>query len=274
MSAITGAVGGVAGAFSSQGDKERAEGLYDDALKSARGYNTHVAGQAGTEYDKIDPTSRNAMLQALTDYQSKAQQGGLDAKARANLAAGTAASQQAAAQSAAQIQAQAARRGAAQGPAAMVAQQVATQQAGERARQTGLDSAALAEQARDAALQGQLGAASQIHGADAQRAAAQDAINQFNVRNSQQNVANDRAQADQAMKAQLGKANLFEDRQKNDVKQFGDIGSGVGGVADFALGGGFGDIASKVGGALGGAAQPALHAGEYDESAGLNLGNS
>src|SRR5262249_29485686 len=144
-----------------------------------------------------------------------------------------------------QIAQEAARRGALQGPAAMIQQQVAAQQAGERARETGLDSAALAEQARDAALKGQLGAAGAVYGVDASKAAAQDAITQFNVRNAQQNIANNAHVADRLSGIDTGQAGMYEDRAKRDNAEFAGAGK--------ALGGSVGGLVGSMMGGLGGA---------------------
>jgi hypothetical protein len=238
--------------LSAQGDKGRNEQSYEDARIAQRAYNTHAADQAGTEYDKIDPTSRNAMLAALNDYENKVKMGGLDARAQANLEHGTSAAEQASQRMAAQIQAEAARRGAAQGPAAMIAQQVASQQAGERARETGLDSAALAEQARNAALQGQLGAAGELHGVDADRARAQDAINQFNVRNAQQNIGNTAHVADRLSGIDVNQAGEYSDRAKRDIAEFSGAGKGIGG----SVGGLVGSMMGGGGGAAAGSYLP------------------
>src|SRR6185369_2893324 len=104
MSAIGGLVGGVVDAFSGGGDEERKK--QDAALASARGrwnYGTDASGQTGTEFDKIDPSSRDAMTKALASYQTKVDAGGLDAIGRANLEGAKAEAAQTAATSANQV---------------------------------------------------------------------------------------------------------------------------------------------------------------------------
>ncbi len=251
MSAIGGAIGGMVGMATGGADRAQEAQRRDEAVKALQGYKTQAAGQGGTQFDKMDPTSRNAMLQALADYQNKAQSGGLDARAQAALEQGVARGQQGAAQSAAQVQGEAARRGAAQGPAAMIAQQVAQQQAAQGSRNAGLQSGAMAEEARMAALQGQLGAAGQVHGADAQRAAAQDAINRFNVQNAQMNISNAARQAGQVAGAQQNVADMYGGRSKEMGKTFGDLGASVGSIADFGAGGGIQDFMKTAKGAWG-----------------------
>ncbi len=266
MSAIGGALGGIAGGIigkaNEAGDYKQSEARYEDMVKALQGYKTQAAGQGGTQFDKIDPTARNAMLQALADYSNKAKAGGLDARAQAALEQGVARGQQGAAQSAAQVQGEAARRGAAQGPASMIAQQVAQQQAAQGSRNAGLQSGAMAEEARMAALQGQLGAAGQVHAGDAQRAAAQDAINRFNVLNSQQNIQNEAARQQAVSGAQKYYGDVYERRAGNDVGKetaFGaGMGKNVGSIAEFGAGGGFGGLGGMAGSAMNPANQRAM----------------
>ena len=239
--AVGGIAGGIAGMASTQGDKERAEAQYDRA-KGRQIYNTEAAGVQGNAFDKVDPVSRNAMLQALADYQNKANQGGLDAKGRANLEAGQARAAQTAAQTAAQIQAQSAARGRAQGPGTMIAQQVAAQQGAELARANGLQSGAIAEDARNQALAGSMQAAGGVYGMDANKAAAMNAINAFNVQNAQQNIHNKAHQADALSGLDTREAGMYEGRAQRDYDEFSgqgkELGGAVGGLAGGLMGGG------------------------------------
>src|SRR5689334_17748212 len=230
MSAIGGLVGGVADMFAGGGDEERKkqDQLYQDA-KNAYNYKTDVAGQGGTEFDKMDPTGRNAMMSALGNYESRVNAGGLDAIGRANLEQGKAEAAQTAAQSAAQIQAEAARRGAGGGAKAQLMQTIAGQQAGEGARRSAFDSAALAEQARNEALKGQVGTAGAIYGMDANRAAAQDAINRFNVLNAQQNVQNAHGKAAGLSGVDLSQAGVEGQRAEAAAHKYSNLGSAIGG---------------------------------------------
>ena len=216
------------GASAMQSDKNAAEGMYNEARGEARGYNTQAAGQGASEFGKIDPTSRAAMMSALADYQNKARMGGLDARGQAALEGTQARAAQTAATSTNQIQQEAARRGRLQGPASMIQAQVAGQQGAELAHQGGFEAAAMSEQAKDAALQGSMGAAQGVYGMDANKAAAQDAINRFNVQNAQMNIANNRAKAAQLIGIDTGEAGMYEGRQKGDVAQFTGIGKGIG----------------------------------------------
>ena len=212
----------------------------------------------------MDPSSRNAMMEAMSSYDSKINAGGLDAVARQNLEGAKAEAAQTAQQSAAQVQSEAARRGGGNvGNKALLMQTIAGQQAGEGARRSAFDSAAMAENARNQALQGKVGTAGAIYGMDANRAAAQDAINQFNVRNAQQNISNAARRAEGEAGAREKQAGLFEGRAGHDVKDFGALGS----MAGNALGMGMGGIG---GGGAGGAAS-AVAPGGGDESAGLNM---
>jgi len=238
MSAVGGMVGGLVDTFAGGGDDERKK--QDEALKSARGrwsYGTDAAGQSGTEFDKIDPSSRDAMTRAMASYQGKVDAGGLDAIGRANLEGAKAEAAQTAATSAHQVQNEALRRGAGGGKAAVL-QTIAGQQAGEGARQGAFQSAAMAEMARDNALKGVTGTAGAIYGMDANRAAAQDAINQFNVKNAQQNIQNKAIQGQGGTKADLAEADVEGQRAEAAKHKFSNIGSAIGGAAASFIPGG------------------------------------
>ena len=244
MSAITGAIGGAMGGFfgaeAQQGDKERAE-KYADLAAQQFNYTTKAADQTGTQFDKMDPSSRNAMMEAMSAYDSKINAGGLDAVARQNLEGAKAEAAQTAAQSAAQVQSEAARRGGGNvGNKALLMQTIAGQQAGEGARRSAFDSAAMAENARNAALQGKVGTAGAVYGMDANRAAAQDAINQFNVRNAQQNISNAARRAEGEAGAREKQAGMFEGRAGGDVANFAGLGKMAGGALGAGLGAGGG----------------------------------
>ena len=260
MSAIGGMVGGVVDMFAGGGDAERQkqDQLYKDA-RGRYGYNTHAAGQGGTEFDKMDPTGRNAMMSALGNYESRVNAGGLDAIGRANLEGAKAEAAQTAAQSAAQVQAQAARRGTMSGSKAALMQTIAGQQAGEGARRSAFDSAALAEQARNEALKGQVGTAGAIYGMDANRAAAQDAINRFNVMNAQQNIQNDAGKAKGLAGIDLGEAGVQGERADKAAHKFSNLGSAVGGgvASMFPGGAAFEGVSSALKGLSGGDAPSA-----------------
>ena len=274
MSAIGGLVGGVVDAFAGGGDDERKkqDQLYQDA-KNAYNYNTHAKDQSGTEFDKMDPTGRNAMMSALGNYESRVNAGGLDAVGRANLEGAKAEAAQTAAQSAAQIQAEAARRGALSGSKAALMQTIAGQQAGEGARRSAFDSAALAEQARNEALKGQVGTAGAIYGMDANRAAAQDAINRFNVMNAQQNIKNDASKAAGVSGVDLSQADVEGKRAEAAAHKYSNLGSAVGGgVASMFPGGaafeGVSSALKGLSGGGGGGVKTGKMTGAYDPSEG------
>lgn len=257
MSAIGGMVGGVVDMFAGGGDEERKkqDKLYGDA-RGRFNYNAQAKDQAGTEFDKMDPTGRNAMMSALGNYESRVNQGGLDALGRANLEGAKAEAAQTAAQSAAQVQGEAARRGASSGSKAALMQTIAGQQAGEGARRSAFDSAALAEQARNEALKGQVGTAGAVYGMDANRAAAQDAINRFNVMNAQQNIANDASKAKSLSGIDLGQAGVEGQRADAAAHKYSNLGSAVGGgvASMFPGGAAFEGVSSALKGLSGGGA--------------------
>lgn len=140
----------------------------------------------------VDPTSRAAEMDALSRMQELSRSGGMDAQARNKLQAGIdAANTNEKSQRDAIVQ-NAAAMGTGGSGVAMQAQLLASQANANRASQTGTQAAADAEQR---ALQAMMGSAqlgsninSQDFGQAAAKATANDTINAFNTRNSQ-NVA-------------------------------------------------------------------------------------
>jgi len=156
--------------------------------------------QGDSSFDQIneDPSLRNAQLQALSQLQEITDSGGLTAmdKAQINEIQGAMNQQERGSRNAIMQNAQS--RGVANSDMAMASQMLNQQESAQRGSQQGMDVAAQAQQrALDAIAQsGQLGG--QIRGQDfgqnAQKAQAQDMINQFNTQNRQNvNMANTQA---------------------------------------------------------------------------------
>lgn len=150
--------------------------------------------QAGSAYNNIslDPTSRQAMMNALSGYQDIADAGGLDANAKLGIqqAIDAANNQSRGAQGAIMQNAQAMGQGG--GDFALTQRAIAAQGASNTAATQGLQQAAEAEANREAALAGLANIGGQINSSDygqaAQKAAAQNSINSANQ--SYQNAAN------------------------------------------------------------------------------------
>lgn len=187
--------------------------------------------QGDTQLDSIslDPSTRNAQMQALAQLQAISEQGGMDSVDRARMAdiMGQAASQAKGQRDAIAQNMQA--RGLAGSGMEMVQQQMANQNAAQMANQGGLQTAAAAQQrALDAIMgAGSMGAniRNQDYGIASDRAKAQDAINQFNTQN-RQNVmgrnldrtnAINTANTDLRNQQQINNKGLYQQRFENQV---------------------------------------------------------
>ncbi len=235
----------------------------------------------GTEFDKIssDPKLRAYEMQALADLEQQSKDG-LSLRDQADLARLEGQVNRANAGRTGAIQQGMAARGMGGSGLELVAQMQANQDATERQALASLEKAAMAQQGRRDATS-RLGAqagnmSARDHAQAAQRAAAQDAINRFNVANQyqtqmynhqgQQGVANQNTTqnnqfAQNVMQAQQGgaqmrynhgteKNNQAAARQAQNRQQNAAIGSALGTAAGAYFGGPAGAMA---GGALGGA---------------------
>lgn len=171
--------------------------------------------QSGMENIATDPQLKNAQLQALSQLQEIGSSGGLTAMDRAQLSelTGNLANQERGQRESIMQSAQQRGMG---GSGLALAQQMQNQQgSAQRASQQGLDIAALAQQrALESIMQsGQLGG--QIRGQDfneqAQKAQAQDMINQFNAQ-ARQNTQNQNVdRMNQAQQYNLGQRQSVAD---------------------------------------------------------------
>lgn len=235
ITAGSGLLAGVIGNIASSGDRDKANQARDQALQEWLKLNVpsieeqkiqlehfrqtgqltpeleQTFKQEGTSLDKIaiDPTYKQAQLNALTKLQDISANNGMDAQAQAQY-------QQAINKANANEQGQRgaivqnfAQRGQAGSGAELQAQLLASQAEANRASSQGLDIAALSQQRALQALMSGNQVASQMYNQDYQKASdaarAQDAINQFNTRNAQ-GVAG--ANADRQNKAQESNLNL------------------------------------------------------------------
>jgi hypothetical protein len=145
-----------------------------------------VATQAPSAYNNIslDPTTRAAQLAALSQYQNIANAGGLDANAKLALQQTIDAAnvQSQGAQGAIQQQAQAEGQGG--GDFALTQRAIAAQGASNNAATQGLETAAMAEANREAALNQMANIGGQVNASDYNQAAAKAAAqNQINTTN-------------------------------------------------------------------------------------------
>jgi len=207
------------------GDLEsQARNKDDQAFK----YLDTLEGVAGQEFlapnaTAVDPTGRNAQMQALQRMQGIADAGGLTAMDRARLDdVNRQAAQQEQSQRGAIMQ-NAAQRGALGSGATLAAQMAAQQGSASRRAQGGLQTAAMAQQrALDAISQtGQMG--QNLRGQDMQTSAAQDAINRFNA--SQRGDAVNRRLGVGGMRygGMQGQAKALRDRQREGEESWGSL---------------------------------------------------
>lgn len=163
----------------------------------------------------LDPTSKLAQMSALSKMQGIADQGGLDAQAKDKLQQGiNTANTNEQGQRDAIVQ-NFAQRGMNGSGAALQAQLLASQSDANRASQQGLQASSDAEMRALSAIQGSatLGSniRSQDYGIASDAARAQDAINQFNTRNSQQVAGANTDRSNQAQMSNLQQAQRTSD---------------------------------------------------------------
>jgi hypothetical protein len=184
---IIGGIGDVAGYFAGGSDRESARNDLIRARQNWEDINPTINAQetGPSAFNNAGTDSRAAQMDILAQLRNKYSQGGLDALDRGRLAeinASTAQAGRAAGEAAKQ---DAARRGMLNSGNALVSQQVAGQGAAQVGSRAGVDAAAQAEAARRGALNQAGYIAGETRGQDYHRAAAQDAIQQFNARQRQ-----------------------------------------------------------------------------------------
>lgn len=234
------------GNLGGQADEQDLQNLRQ--IQDLYGKSGQVFSQGGTEYDKLDPATRAAQMQALRQMQDIASQGGLTAVDRSRLdQINRQANQQEQSARQAIIQQQQAR-GALGGGAALAAQMMAQQGAAERRAQGGLNTAAEAQQRALQAIQSGAGMAGNIRQQDAQRAAAQDAINQFNTRQQESGLNRQLNMGTQRYNAQQAAAQRLRDKQKRGEEAFGGLLSGAAKIGSSAMTGGFTGALGALGG--------------------------
>lgn len=230
---ILGGIGDVAGYFAGQNDRNSARDAIDSARREWEGIDPTVnAEQTGpSAFENAGIDSRAAQMDVLSELRNKYKSGGLDALDRGRLAeieARTAQAGRAASEGAKQ---DAARRGLLKGGVGLVAQMKGGQDAAQNASQAGVQAAAEAERARRASL-GQAGyMAGEVRGQDYHKAAAQDAINQFNAR--QRQGAREATVGNQFRRAGgiSGMAGQQYDAREADAARTGRLWGGVGRMA-------------------------------------------
>jgi hypothetical protein len=167
---------------------EQVNNLPEETVQGAINPNQiQVAEQAPSEYGNIslDPTTRQAQINALKSYQTMADEGGLDAESKLSMqqAIDAANTQSQGAQGAIQNQAQAMGQGG--GDFALTQRAIAAQGASNNAANQGMQAAALAEANRQNALNQMSNIGGNVNASDygqaANAAAAQNAINATNT---------------------------------------------------------------------------------------------
>lgn len=204
------------------------------------------AGIDGTAHDQIslDPSTRNAQMQALSYMQNLGQEGGMDSVDRARMAQilGEADTRSRGARGAIKQDMQ--QRGVSGSGLEMVQQQMANQQASQNAYLGGVNTAAEAQRRALQAMQGAGQMGGQIRGQDYQiqsgRANAMDAINKFNSgqrqdmltrnvdRQNQVNVGNTDMGNKQTVMNRDAKQKVFD----NALARGGGMSAAYGGMAD------------------------------------------
>lgn len=239
---ILGGVGSFIGDIAGSGDRDRAAGYLDDARSTYRDVNPTVRSEriAGAA---VDPTARAAQLDALSQLQNQYRSGGLDAITRARMNETQNQAGQVLQTGQANAAQEAARRGVGNSATSVMQQQLAASQAANLAANQGAQTAAAAQQGRQAAITAAAATAGGVRAGDEQRAAEQDAIAKFNAANSQQaqqqTAGNSLARAGGiagVSGAQAGQANADADRTRN---RWAGLGEAAGSAADTALTGGF-----------------------------------
>jgi len=183
---VIGGVGSLIGGLFGGEDEEAANDLWQQNIGDANRLGTPelerlVGLQGGTEYDKADPATRAAQMEALANLRQRSAEGGLDATGRATMAQGLAGAASGYNQRLQGIRQQAQRFGGGRGPVGYMSQLQASHDVANQENQAGLGAAAQTQQARDQALAMGFQGNTAVRGQDYQRAAAADAIARYNA---------------------------------------------------------------------------------------------
>jgi hypothetical protein len=197
---LGGGIGALIGYFLSQGDRDKARQLIDEATGQFQGLDPRIqaqeaqAVQAGpSAFNKVnvDPTTRAEQLEAVNQLRGIYSQGGMDPQARADTAQAMQTANQNAAALQGNIRNQMAQRGLSSSGANFAAQRSAAQNAANQGGLMALQAQAAGSQRAMGALQGAAGLAGQVrtqdYGQAADKAKATDLINQFNANLSTNN---------------------------------------------------------------------------------------
>lgn len=240
---ILGGIGSIAGYFGGSGDRAAADQDVQKQIAAWQALNPNIkASTAGTSnFSTLDPATRAAQMDTISDLRNQISQGGMDAIDRSRVNDINNATMQAGKVAAAGATQDAGRRGLLNSTAALGASQVAGQQAAQAGNQAGQQTAALAEQQR----QNEIAQQAQVAGATRQQdqagASAQDAIDKFNAQQTQgaqqQTFTNSATQAGGVSGAYGNQYNANQaDAQR--LQQLGKAGgTAVGGIANYFAGG-------------------------------------
>lgn len=257
--AVGGGIGDIIGWFLSQGDRDTARALANEATNDFRYLNPNIQpqwektfSQGPSAFDKLgmDPTGRMDQLAALDKLKSIYDSGGLDPTAKAQIAeAQMAGESQANAQNNALLS-QASQRGMLDSGSLMAAQRANAQAGANRTGMESIQAAGDASQRGMQALNSYLGGASAVRGQDygqaSDRATAEDAIARFNAANSQavqgRNVDRNMAGQEQSFQNGMGRAGAINgqgsqyNNMANQTQQaWGAGGQGIGAAAGMGV---------------------------------------
>lgn len=184
---ILGGVGSIAGYFGGSGDRAAADQDIQKQIAAWQALNPNIkASVAGpSNFNKLDPATRAAQMQTVSDLRNEISQGGMDAIDRGRVNDINNATMQAGKVASAGAVQDAGRRGLLNSATSLVAGQTAGQASAQAGNQAGVQAAAQAEQQR----QNEIAQQAQVAGATRQQdqagASAQDAIDKFNAQQTQ-----------------------------------------------------------------------------------------
>jgi hypothetical protein len=258
-SSIGGDIGNIIGYFWNQQDRDHAvQSLGDsrnwlESIDGVKADNEKAFSQGGTEFDKLslDPATREAQLEALSQLRSQWQSNGLDPISKAQIAEAQLASAQHANALNGAVNADAAQRGMMGSGTALAARRANAASAAQSAALQSQAAAAGAQARSSSSLSQYLGGAGQVRDQDykaaADRATAQDAINRFNTANAQgvqQRNADRRLNANEydqnvrlgAVNAGIGLNRAYNDQAGVTQAGLAGLGSSMGGLIGSAVG--------------------------------------
>jgi hypothetical protein len=234
---VFGGIGSIIGGIESQGDRSKALDYLNKAGQNFTNLNPTIgAQQATTSFNSVDPQTRAAQMDALSQLRNQVSQGGLDSISRANFAQAQQQNNNFARTQNAGVMQAAEARGAGNSGNTLLAQLTGGQAAANQNANQGLQVAGQQQQARQQAV-GQIGQmANGIRSQDYDRAAALDSINRFNAgqrQNALQSTFGNSLARAQGQGASLGaQAGQLNGNAQQTQQMWAAGGKAVGGAVD------------------------------------------